>query len=466
MSLPQKTPALTLFALVMLMTGAIDSIRNLPASALFGSSLIFFFILSAVVFLIPVSLVSAQLSANAVDGKSGIFHWVRAGLGEKGGFLAIWLQWINTLVWFPTVLSFFAGIVTYLIDPALIQHKIYLVSIILATFWLLTLLNLRGLHFSGVFASICAVGGLIVPMALIIVLAITWVASGHPVQVHFTATEMLPSLAHMDNWVSLTAIMGAFLGMELAMVHVKGVANPQKMFPKALLISVVIILATMIMGSLAIAIVLPHDSINLVNGVMQWFGYMLAVYHLSTWMPVVMVLLLLGTLGSAVSWIISPAKGLLHAAQLGYLPRFFTQENRHGVASRILIAQAVIVSVMCLAFVLMPSVNGSYWLLTALSTQLYIVMYVLMFIAAIRLKYKTVALPNAFAIPGGKWGLWLVCLLGLAGCVMTLIVGFVPPPGMDVGGFSHYEMIFAGALAVMLVPVLFFWWYRARSLGK
>ncbi|AHE66479.1 hypothetical protein Loa_00920 [Legionella oakridgensis ATCC 33761 = DSM 21215] len=32
---------ISVFALVLLITGAIDSIRNLPATALFGSSLIF-----------------------------------------------------------------------------------------------------------------------------------------------------------------------------------------------------------------------------------------------------------------------------------------------------------------------------------------------------------------------------------------------------------------------------------------
>ena len=65
--------------------------------------------------------------------------------------------------------------------------------------------------------------------------------------------------------------------------------------------------------------------------------------------------------------------------------------NQHNVPSRILITQAILVSAVCLAFLLMPSVNGSYWLLTDLSTQLYILMYLLMFIAldnCLDLKFK------------------------------------------------------------------------------
>ncbi len=450
---------LSAFALVMLITGAIDSIRNLPATALFGSSLIFFFVFSAIIFLIPAALVSAELSSRSTD-KSGIFHWVHESFGEKTAFLAIWLQWINTMVWFPTILSFLAGTVSYFINPALVQNKLYLVSVILSLFWLLTLFNLKGLHFSSKISSFCAVVGMIIPMALIVILAIVWLLLGNPLQIHFTTAEMLPSLGHAANWVSLTAIMASFLGMELATVHVKEVRNPQKTFPSALFFSVLLVLATMILGSLAIAMVLPKNQINLVNGVMQAFTQFFAIYHLSKLMPVITVMLLLGTLGSMVSWVISPAKGLLTAAQLGYFPRFFTQENKQGVATRLLITQAILVSVVCLAFLLMPSVNGSYWLLTALSTQLYVLMYVLMFLAALCLKYKAGDHLRAFTIPGGKVGMWVVCMLGLMGCGITLCVGFIPPAGIDVGGILHYETVFSMGLIVIISPVLLFYWYK------
>lgn len=461
MSNKTKIAGLSTFALVMLITGAIDSIRNLPATAFFGSSLIFFFLFSAVVFLIPVALVSAELSSRFTE-KGGIFHWIRVGIGEKTAFLAIWLQWINTMVWFPTILSFLVGTATYFINPALVQNKLYLISIILTTFWLLTWLNLKGVQFSAKFSSFCAVVGLLVPMGLIVTMAVIWMLLGKPIQIHFTAAEMLPSLKHVDNWVSLTAIMTAFLGMELATVHIKDVANPQKTFPKALFYSVLIILMTMILASLAIAIVLPKDQINLVNGVMQAFTHFFEIYHLGALVPVITVMLLLGTIGSTVSWVISPAKGLLHAAQLGYLPTYFTKENKHGVASRILVAQAVLVSFVCLAFLLMPSVNGSYWLLTALSTQLYVFMYVLMFIAALCLKYKLAKQSQVFSIPGGKAGMWIACLLGLVGCGITLFVGFIPPSGIDVGGFIHYEIVFISALIAMISPVALFYGYHAK----
>src|SRR5579859_5591988 len=120
---------ISLFSLVLLIVAAIDSIRNFPSMALFGSSLVFFFIFSALFFLLPISLVSAEFaSRNAEEG--GVFHWVRQAFGKRVGVLAVWLQWINTMVWYPTILSFIAGTAAYLVNPALGENKGFVVSVV------------------------------------------------------------------------------------------------------------------------------------------------------------------------------------------------------------------------------------------------------------------------------------------------------------------------------------------------
>lgn len=455
---------LGVFTLVMLITSAIDSVRNLPTTALFGTTLVFFFIFSAIVFLIPAGLVSAEL-ASTWTKKSGVYYWTRLAFGKKWGFVAIWLQWINTLVWYPTILSFVAGTVTFLFDPSLANNNLFLVLVILITFWTLTILNFKGIHTSAKFASFCGIFGMVLPMILIMLLFLIWVFLGHPLQIHFTAQNIFPTFNNTNSWISLTAIMTAFLGMELAAVHVKEIKDPQKTFPKALFYSVIFILVTMILGSLAIAGVIPKNQINLVSGIMQAFQNYLAAFHLAWVLPILTVLLVLGSLGNMINWIISPAKGLMHAAEDGFLPEFLQKENQYGAPKNLLILQAIIVSIACLAFVLMPSVNGSYWLLTDLSTQLYMLMYVLMFIGAIALKYKFAELPRAFAIPGGKTGMTIVALFGLIGTLITLVVGFFPPGNLNVGGAWHYEMSFTGGLIAMLIPMVLFFWYHKKQLS-
>lgn len=446
---------ISVFALVLLITGAIDSIRNLPTMALFGSSLIFFILASALVFLIPVALVSAELSASWPKEEGGIYSWVRNSLGENMAFFTIWLQWVNTMVWCPSILSFIAGTLAYLINPQLAQNKFYLIAVILIVFWLLTLIGLKGLRASARFASICALVGMIIPMGFIIFLGGLWLIQGQHISIDLSTKSMLPQWTNSQSWVPLTAIITAFLGMELAAVHVRNIANPQRNFPRAMFFSVLLILITMVFGSLAIAMVLPKNEINLVDGVMQAFTNFLQAYHLAALLPVVVCLLLLGSLGSMINWIISPAKGLLLSADHGFLPRWFYQKNKHDIASRILLTQAVVVTCLCSAFLLFPNINAIYWLFTDLSTELYILMYVFMFIAAWRIKMKFPNLKRPFAIPGKRVGYYLTCMVGLLACMASLVVGFIPPESsMEVGGASHFRLVFSLGIILMLLPAV------------
>ena len=444
---------ISVFTLVLLITGAIDSVRNLPTNALFGSSLIFFFIFSAIIFLIPVALVSAELSSTLPEEEGGVYSWVRHAFGDSMAFFTIWLQWINTMVWYPAMLLFIAGTLAYLINPELAQNKVYLISVILVVFWSLTYIGLKGLHTSAAFASFCAIVGMIIPMGFIILLAVIWMINGNPIAIDLHLNHLIPHLNDTESWVSLTAMMTSFLGMELAAVHVRNVRDPQRNYPRAMLISVILILITMIFGSLAIAIVMPKDQINLVQGVIQAFNNFFEAYHLTALTPVLVVLLLLGSLGSMVNWIISPAKGLLLAADNGFLPQWLYRLNKHGVASRILLLQATLVTALCAVFLFFPSVNGIYWLFTALSTEIYIMMYVMMFIAAISLKRKLAHLPRPFSIPGGQIGYYVTCAIGLAGCALTLFIGFFPPAeSLDMGSANHFRLIFSGGIVLMLIP--------------
>lgn len=458
------TKKISAFALVLLITGAIDSIRNLPTTALFGSTLIFFFVFSAIVFLIPVALISAELSSTWSEEEGGIYSWVKHAFNENVAFFAIWLQWINTLVWYPTILSFIAGTIAYLINPELALNKYYLIGVILSIFWSLTLIGLSGLHASAGFAGFCAIFGMILPMGFIIILAIIWLLTGNPLSIDLSPSNLIPQWQDSQSWVSLTAIMTSFLGMELAAVHVRNVKNPQQNFPKAMFLSVLLILFTMILGSLAIAFVLPKEQINLVDGVMMAFDNFFQAYHLQGMLPLIAFMLLIGSLGSMINWIISPAKGLLMAANNNFLPSYLCKLNKKGVASRILILQALIVTLLCAGFLLLPSVNAIYWLFTDLSTELYMMMYVLMFIAAWRIKSLFPAINRPFTVPGGKIGYYLTCTLGLLGCIITLVVGFIPPEqAVGAGGETHFRWIFSLGIFLMILPAFLIYWRKNKK---
>lgn len=455
---------ISVFALVMLITGAIDSARNLPTTALFGASLIFFFILSTIMFLIPVALVAAELSSTWSEEEGGVYTWVHHAFGPYCAFFTVWLQWINTIVWYPTIISFIAGTLAYLINPALAQEKWYILVVILTVFWSLTFLGLSGLRSSARFAGICAILGMLFPIGLLIVFAILWICSGKPMAIQLDWQHIIPSWGDNQSWISLTAIITSFLGMELAAVHVRNIKNPQRNFPRAVFFSVILIVITMVLGSLAIAIILPKEEIGLVQGILQAFSYFFNYYHISYLMPILVITLLLGSLGSMINWIISPAKGILMAADHGILPKWLYQLNRHGVAYRILLAQAILVTIICSIFLLPQSINQIYWLFTALSTELYVGMYVMMFVAAIWIKISRKQPRRAFSIPGGRFGYYLICFLGLIGCIVALVVGFFPPQeALSMGNSSHFRIVFSSGIIILVLPALFLIRYKKKT---
>jgi len=454
-----KKASIGLFGLTMLMTGAVDGISNLPSIAMFGQQLVFFFVVAICLFLLPVSLISAELCAQFKED-SGVYVWTNQAFGGSFSALVIWLQWINTMVWFPTCLTTLVGTAAYLIDPKLIHDPVYLVCTSLTAFWIMTLINLKGVKQSTRFASFGTSIGMIIPMLLVIGLSILWVIMGKPLAIKLTHQAIMPHLGSISTWTSLTAILTSFLGMELAAVHVKKVKNAEKVFPKALLFSVLIIIFTMGLGSLGVALVVPHQQIVLVSGTIQAFHTLFVGFHVPWLADVIGAMLLLGSLGAMINWLISPANGLAQAAKKNYLPKMLATENSHGVPSKILLLQGAVITAVSSAFFLMPSINGSYWLLLDLSTELYLLMYVLMFISALKLIFS---FKKTLLIPGGKPVAILISSLGLIGCVIALVVGFFPPHNIDVGSHLHYTVLFGAGIAVMCSPALLLIWYKNRS---
>src|SRR3990167_11312225 len=146
----RNTKKIGLFVLVMFIVGSIDSLRNMPSNAMFGPSLIFFFIAAAITFLLPIALISAELTSYHPD-KNGIYQWIKEAFGENVAFFGIWLQWINTATWYPSILSFIAGGIAILIDPALATNKLFAVCVVLTVFWGLTFLSTRNFSLSAGF---------------------------------------------------------------------------------------------------------------------------------------------------------------------------------------------------------------------------------------------------------------------------------------------------------------------------
>lgn len=458
-----KGKTLSVFTLIMINVIAIDNLRSLTAGAEYGFALVFFYILGAILFFIPTILVTAEL-ATGWPTAGGVYVWVREAFGLRLGFLTIWLQWIYNVVWYPTIFTFVAGIVAYLIDPSLVESKSFMLTVILTAFWSVTILNCLGLKASSMLSVIGAIIGTILPMIFIAGLGFVWIYLDKPSHVAFTVKDFFPNITSAHDLAFLTNILFGLMGIEMSSVHAGDVKNPNRDFPRALMISAVIIMTTLVFACLAITIVVPKNELTLVSGLIDAFGIFFNAYQMSWCIPIIALLIILGSMGSASTWILGPARGMLIASEDNKLPTIFARRNKNDMPVGILLLQGIIVTVLSMVFFVMPSVNSSYWVLSNLTAQLALIFYILLFAAAIRLRYKHANVARAYRIPGGKFGIWLVCSVGIITCLGAIILGFLPPSQMSVGNVLQYEAILVFGIVICCLPPFLLNKYKDNSI--
>lgn len=454
-----KQKPLRIFNIVMINVIAVDSLRSLTFSAEYGFTLVFYYFLAALTFFIPTALVSAEL-ATAWPNKGGIYVWVREAFGDLAGFIIIWLQWVYNIVWYPTILSFIAATLAYLINPSLADSKLYMLLVIIVVFWGATFVNFYGMRISSLVSTLGALLGTLFPMLFIIGLGIFWWLKGNPSQIHFTTTEFFPKLTSVTDLSFLTAVLFGLVGIEMSAVHADEVKNPGRVYPRALLVSTIIILLSLILSSLAIALVIPKRELNVVTGLVQAFVIFFAAYHLSWMGPIITLLIIVGGIGSVATWIIGPTKGLLVAAQDGSVPPLFGITNKRGVPVTLLIFQATIFTLLCTVFLLMPTVSSSYWVLTAMTAQLAMLVYVALFAAAFWLSIKRSEVPRPYRIPFGIFGMSIVCILGITSSIIAIILGFLPPSQLSIGNLILYEAILIIGILLFTAPPIIIYLLR------
>ena len=454
-----KKSKLGFFALAMINVAAVFSMRNLPPMAEYGYRIIFYLTLSSVCFFIPSALVSAEL-ASAWPKKGGVFLWVKEAFGPKWGFVAIFMQWVENLPWYPAIFAFVASAIAYVFNPALATNKLFVIVVIWVSIWVATFFNFRTMKLSAFLSSSGALVGTLLPGVLIIALGITHVCLGEPTVIAFSAKALIPSLDNLNQLMLLAGMLMAIAGMEMSAVHVTEIQNPRKNFPKAIFVSALLIIFFSVSGSLSISLVVPAKSLSYSAGVLQAFEALFNFHGFSWVTPVVAILLAYGAFTMAVTWMVGPSKGVLEVAKDGYLPKCMQKENKHGMPIGILVVQAVTATILSFAVLLMPTVSGAFWIMSALAAQLYLVMYLLMFAAAIKLRFSHPDVERPYKIPGGKIGMSIVSGIAFLTSLFVIFFGFIPTEKVREKGIhamiAYVAFLVVGVILFVGIPLLFY----------
>ena len=457
-----KTVKLGVFTLAIMNVTAVVSLRGLAAEAVYGLSSAFYYLFAAIVFLIPTALVAAELAAMFQDKQGGVFRWVGEAYGKRAGFLAIWLQWIESTIWYPTVLTFGAVSLAFIgmndvHDMALASNRFYTLAVVLVIYWAATFISLKGMGWVGKVSKAGGLIGTIIPAGLLVLLAIIYLASGGTSQMNFHG-DFLPDLSNFDNLVLAASIFLFYAGMEMGGIHVKDVENPSKNYPKAVFIGSLITVIIFVLGTFSLGIIIPEKDINLTQSLLVGFDNYFRYIHASWLGPVIAVALAFGVLAGVLTWVAGPSKGIHAVGKAGYLPPFFQKTNEKGVQKNILYIQGGLVTVLSLLFVVMPSVQSFYQILSQLTVLLYLIMYLLMFSGAIYLRYNMKNAARPFRIgKSGNGMMWCIGGLGFCGSLLAFVLSFIPPAQISVGSNAvWYGVLFAGCIIVVVAPFIIY----------
>lgn len=455
--MPQKLRTLNISVLSLLCVAVIVSLRNLPVAAHYGFASLFFYALAALLFLFPYSLISAEL-ASGWPKAGGIYIWVREAFGDRWGFFAIWMQWFHNMTWYPAMLAFLGSAIAYLFfDPSLAESKTFLLCVILIGIWGITLINFFGIKISSSLSAFCVVVGTIFPGTLLIILAIIWIILGRPLATPLNAGSFLPDLTSLSSIVFLAGVVLALSGMESTANFAREVRSPQKNYPKAIGIAALITLGLLGLGSAAISVVIPAGDISLVAGLLNAFDTFLVAFHMDWIMPFMAICVALGAIGELNAWTIAGAKGLFVTSEHGLLPPIFHKTNRARTPVNLLLLQALIVTISAFVFLYLPNVNISYWMLSALSTQMYTFVYLFLFPTALRLRHTKPNVDRPYRIPFGKWAIWIVSIVGFLTTLFALIVSFFPPGEVGLKDVFKYELLLCSSIGVIIaLPLIIY----------
>lgn len=474
-------------ALVMMMFTTIFGFANGPvAFARMGYAAIIWYILGALLFFLPTSMMYAEFGASFKDAKGGIYSWMERSLGKKIAFIAtfiglaswiIWMISVSQKVWIPLSTLIFGKDMTttwslFGMNGGQTVGVLAVVFVIVVAFFVT-----RGVKS---ISRISAIGGMFV-MALNVILVLASIAvlighGGHfaePLRWHSFLVSGNPDYKTIGQMISfaLYAIF-AYAGLEQMGGIMEDVDNAEKTYPKAALIATTIIglgyaISILLWGASSNWAQIAGDkSVNLgnityvlMNNLGTQLGDAFGMSHAggvllgSIFARFAGISMFFAYVGSFFVLTYAPLKSFILGSPKEVWPKKFIALNKHDVPAVAVWSQATLVSIL----IIMISFGGKS------ATQLYLVLtnmgnvsstlpYVFL-VAAFPLFKRLNDVERPFVFYKSQTVTWIITLLVEALTIISIILTIISPfqTGDLFGGiWTVAGPIFFGVLAWVL----------------
>lgn len=381
--------------------------------------------LTPLIWALPTALMVGELSA-ALPQEGGFYVWVRRAMGPFWGFQEAWLSLVASIFDMAIYPSLFVAYLGQLFPAATAGHRGILIAagvVLIGILW-----NLFGAKAVGEGSMITGIL-LLVPFALLTAVALFRHAA--PVSAPVLKGDLL---------TGLLVVMWNYMGWDNAATVANEVENPQKTYPRVMLLALAIIFLSYVIPVLAVwSTHMPQEAWG--NG--SWAA--IASKIVGPWLGVALVgTAMVAEFGSFNSLVMSYCHLPVAMAQDGHLPAVFTRKLKNG---------APWVSILVLGLAWGLSLGLKFDRLVMLDILLYGASLVLEFLALIVLRVREPGLPRPFRVPGG------IASAVLIGVPPTVLLGIALARNrseqLQVGNWGSISTLSVGA-ALMAMGVLYY----------
>ncbi|MDF0479863.1 tyrosine-tyramine antiporter [Vagococcus sp. PNs007] len=459
---------LSLFGLIGITMAFFGTVRSVPTLASSGWTQIVYMLIAALMFALPIALMSAELS-TAWPEEGGPQVWVNKALGEKWGFVTSWLLWVQMFFGMVMVASTVGVLFGYVINkPELGSNNIFIFFTIVLSYWVITLLNLK-YDMVKIAGNWGAIIGVYIPFIALVGLSIAYFAKNginpNGYLADFTVGKLFPDLTNLKTLPILTGVIFIFAGVEISSVHANNIDNPKRNYPIAVIASVLVLVVFNLIAGLGVANSIDAGQINN-SDITQPFVAMTTDLGIpAIFNNIISLMILIGVLVQLSAWVLGPSKSMIKVAEEGNLPPFFQKRNGNGIPINIVLVQATVISLVSTAFLFIEDVGAAFLVITITTTILYCLVYLLIAISAMKLRKTLPEIERPFRLGSKGNGLMnFVASISIISVILTIAVSLIAPEGVDNQlGYLAYQVI---ATVVMVGIALLIYNYKKPEWKK
>jgi amino acid transporter len=461
------------FDMLLFTVCALVGLDTLGQVSGFGAATFSWLVILAIFFLFPYALIMAELGTTFTQ-EGGPYEWMKLAWGRAWGGVGAVLYWVTNPLWVGGSLAFIATAAwsTYLHPIGTGSFGDYLFKTVFI--WISIIVAIVSLKRGKWIPNV----GAFVRLGVLGFFSLTVVIYAIEHGVHGYA-------AGKFNPFQLTAFLGLvplllfnYVGFELQNGAAEEMENPQKDVPTTVIQGGVISTLAYCIPVFGILAVLPASKITGIGGFLDAVSTTFGVYgsagHFLTQLMALGFIFALVTSGSV--WMMGSDRIQAVAAYDGaFFPWFGKFNARLGTPVRVNVLSGVASTLFMIAAVNLSSgSNASTFLVVLyLATSTTLLSYLLIFPAALKLRYSHPHIERPYRVPGGMAGMWIMVVLTTGWMVLGSWVALFPGTLDRLFGNSYsiqdsygvtrirFEAFTLGTLAVIVVVAAVGYWSGA-----